>query len=53
MKKDNLRGWKDVFTFTLVQTLKSKTYIVTLIIMMAIAMISMPLMNTFLLNGVE
>ena len=53
MKKDNLRGWKNVFSFTLVQTLKSKAYIVTLVIMMVLAMVSMPLMNTFLLNGVE
>lgn len=51
MKKDSIRGWKDVFTFTLTQTLKSKTYIVSLVIMMVIAMVSMPLMNTFLLNG--
>lgn len=51
MKKDSVKGWKDVFTFTLTQTLKSKTYIVSLVIMMVIAMISMPLMNTFLLNG--
>ena len=51
MKKDSVRDWKDVFTFTLTQTLKSKTYIVSLIIMMVIAMVSMPLMNTFLLNG--
>jgi len=51
MKKDSIRGWKDVFNFTLVQTLKSKTYIVTLIIMIVIAMVSMPLLNTFLLNG--
>lgn len=51
MKKDSVRGWKDVFTFTLTQTLKSKTYIVSLVIMMVIAMISMPLMNKFLLNS--
>ena len=51
MKKDSIRGWKDVFTFTLIQTLKSKAYIVSLVIMMVIAMVSMPLMNTFLLNG--
>jgi len=50
MKKDNLRGWKDVFTFTLTQTVKSKVYIVSLVIMMAIAMISMPILNTFLLK---
>ena len=51
MKKDSIRGWKDVFNFTLIQTLKSKAYIVSLVIMMVIAMVSMPLMNTFLLNG--
>lgn len=48
MKKDSVRGWKDVFIFTLTQTLKSKTYIVSLVLMVVIAMISMPLMNTFL-----
>lgn len=48
MKKDNVRGWKDVFTFTLTQTLKSKTYIVSLIIMIVSAMISMPVMNIFM-----
>ncbi len=51
MKKDNVRGWKDVFAFTVTQTLKSKTYIVSLVIMLVITMVSMPLMNTFLLNG--
>ena len=45
MKKDNVRGWKDVFTFTLTQTLKSKTYIVSLIFMIVSVMISMPVMN--------
>ena len=48
MKKDSVRGWKDVFSFTLTQTLKSKAYIVSLIIMVVSAMISMPLMNIFL-----
>ena len=48
MKKDSVRGWKDVFTFTLTQTLKSKTYIVSLIIMIVSAMISMPVMNILL-----
>ena len=52
MKKDSVRGWKDVFTFTLTQTLKSKTYIVTLILMVVSAMISMPLMNIFLKGNV-
>jgi len=50
MKKDSVRGWKDVFTFTLTQTLKSKAYIVSLVTMLVIAMVSMPLMNIFLLG---
>ncbi len=50
MKADNIRGWKDVFTFTLVQTLKSKSYRVSMIIMLIMVLVSMPLMNTFLLN---
>lgn len=51
MRKDSIRGWRDVFTFTLTQTLKSKVYIVSLVIMMVIAMISMPLLNVFLLKN--
>lgn len=53
MKKDSVRGWKDVFTFTLQQTLKSKAYIGTLIFMIVIAIVSMPLMNLILSNTVE
>ena len=52
MKKDSVRGWRDVFTFTLTQTLKSKAYIVSMVIMMVIAMVSMPIMNIFLSDGV-
>jgi len=50
MKKDSLRGWKDVFCFTVSQTVKSKSYRVSLIIMMAIILISMPLLNIFLFS---
>ena len=50
MKKDSVRGWRDVFSFTLGQTLKSKAYKVSLVIMLLIAMVSMPLMNIFLLG---
>lgn len=54
MKRDSVRGWKDVFNFTLTQTLKSKSYIVSLVIMMVIAMISMPIMNIVMSeSGVE
>lgn len=50
MKKDSVRGWKNVFAFTLNQTLKSKTYRVSLAIMILIAVVSMPLLNIFLLK---
>ena len=45
MKKTDLRGWKDVFSFTVIQTLKSKAYIASLIIMCVIVLFSMPVMN--------
>ncbi|MHB8130688.1 MAG: ABC transporter permease, partial [Mobilitalea sp.] len=45
MKKSNISGWKDVFTFTLKQTLKSKAFIISYVILIALAMISMPLIN--------
>lgn len=50
MKKDSVRGWRNVFLFTLTQTLKSKTYMVSLIIMILISVVSMPLLNIFLLK---
>lgn len=53
MKKDSLRGWKDVFTFTVSQTVKSKSYRVTLVIMLAMILVSMPLMNLFLFQDVQ
>ena len=52
MKKDSIRGWKDVFTFTLVQMVKSKAYIVTMIIMVIMAMVSMPIMNIVMSDGI-
>lgn len=45
MKKTNITGWKDVFTFTLVQTLKSKAFIISYIILLTLAIISMPLIT--------
>ncbi len=51
MKKSNLTGWKDVFTFTLKQTLKNKAYLVTLIILLLIAAASMPVVTLIKGNG--
>lgn len=45
MKKTEIRGWKDVFSFTVTQTIKSKAYIASLVIMCVLVLISMPVMN--------
>ncbi|WP_084558559.1 ABC transporter permease [Anaerocolumna xylanovorans] len=52
MKKSNISGWKDVFTFTLTQTLKNKAYRVSFLIMALIAVVSMPLIQ-YLTKGEE
>ncbi|HWT75145.1 MAG TPA: ABC transporter permease [Mobilitalea sp.] len=45
MKKTKIAGWKDVFTFTLVQTLKSKAFIISYVILLTLVLVSMPLIN--------
>jgi len=44
MKKTNLTGVGNVFSFTLTQTLKSKSFITSLIIMLTFSLISMPIL---------
>lgn len=51
MKKSSISGWKDVFTFTLVQTLKNKTFIISSVILLVIAMFSMPIVGIVTNNG--
>lgn len=46
MKKNSLTGWKDVFTFTLKQTLKSKAFIISYAIIIVLLLISMPIVST-------
>lgn len=45
MKKSSITGWKDICSFTLVQTLKNKTFIVSYIIMLILAIAMMPVIN--------
>lgn len=45
MKINQFTGWNDVFSFTLIQTLKSKTYIISLVILCMITLCSMPLIS--------
>lgn len=47
LMKNKLSGWKDIYNFTLVQTLKSKAFIVSFIIFITFGFISMPLLNIF------
>ncbi len=44
-----MRGFKDVFSFTLIQTMKSKAYKTTIIITVIMALLSMPILT--LING--
>lgn len=43
--KSKLSGWKDVFCFTLTQTLKSKAFIGSFVIMVILALVASPVMN--------
>jgi ABC-2 type transport system permease protein len=51
MKKGNLTGWKDVFNFTLIQTVKSKAFIISYVVVLVLAMASMPIMRMITSRG--
>jgi ABC-2 type transport system permease protein len=51
MKKNNLTGWKDIFSFTLIQTLKSKAFIISYAILIVIMMVSMPVVRMVTSSG--
>ncbi len=53
MKKNSCRGWKDVFSFTLTQTLKSKPYLIAMVIMFVFSVISMPILSLITKNPAE
>lgn len=43
--KSKLSGWKDVFCFTLTQTLKSKAFIVSFVVLVVLALAASPVMS--------
>jgi ABC-2 type transport system permease protein len=51
MKKSNITGWKDVFTFTLIQTLKSKAFIISYVILLVLAIASIPIISMLTGHG--
>ncbi|HHX18015.1 MAG TPA: ABC transporter permease [Clostridium sp.] len=48
MKMSNITGWKDVFTFTLKQTLKSRAFIIGYIIFIVFSLLVFPVVNIVL-----
>ncbi|WP_139904825.1 ABC transporter permease [Clostridium thermarum] len=53
MKKSNITGWKDVFSFTLAQTVKAKSFIISNIVILTLLLVSMPIVNKFTSNSSE
>jgi ABC-2 type transport system permease protein len=49
--KNNLTGWKDVFSFTLIQTLKNKAFIISYVVLIIIMMVSMPVVHMITGSG--
>ena len=45
MNKSNLSGWKDVFAFTFKQTMKSKAFLISFVILLIISAVSMPVVS--------
>lgn len=45
MMKNNLTGWQEVFRFTLTQTLKSKAYQISFLILLLLSVVSAPLLQ--------
>ncbi|WP_163192547.1 ABC transporter permease [Clostridium thermarum] len=53
MKKSNITGWKDVFSFTLTQTVKAKSFIISNIVILTLLLVSMPIVNKFTGNSAD
>jgi ABC-2 type transport system permease protein len=51
MKKSNIAGWKDVLAFTFVQTFKSKAFIISYILLILLAALSMPIISMLTSGG--
>ncbi|TYQ16898.1 UNVERIFIED_CONTAM: ABC-2 type transport system permease protein [Acetivibrio alkalicellulosi] len=53
MKMSSISGWRDVFAFTLKQTLKSKAFIIGFIIFVTFSILLIPIMNLVIGDNVE
>ena len=50
MRKSNITGWRIVFTFTLIQTLKNKAFLISTVILLLVALVSMPIISSITSN---
>ncbi len=50
MNKNNLTGWKDVLSFTFIQTVKSKAFLISYLILIILSVATIPIM-TVLTSG--
>lgn len=53
MKSSDIRGWKDIFQFTFKQTMKSKAYQVSFVIMILVGLLAMPIYSYFTLGSAK
>lgn len=51
--KSSLAGWKHVFSFTLIQTLKNRAFLISFFIFMGLSLFSMPLVSSIFSLGNE
>ncbi|TAH72873.1 MAG: ABC transporter permease [Anaerolineaceae bacterium] len=51
--KSNITGWKEVYSFTLSQVLKSKAYLISYFLLVLIVLVSMPVTSKLLFNNAE
>jgi ABC-2 type transport system permease protein len=53
MKRSSIAGWKDVFSFTFKQTMKSKAFIISYVILVLLVAVSMPVISLITASGKE
>lgn len=51
--RSNITGWRDVYSFTLTQVLKSKAYLISFILLVLIVLVSMPISSRLLFSNAE
>ncbi len=53
MNKSSISGWRDVLSFTFLQTMKSKSFIISYVIFLLLAALSIPVMSLITSGGLD